>query len=180
MRDIGRGLRRIELLLGDDLLGCKLSRAGEVSVCLVGVCAGRTDLRVESRALAGSALYLRLGLAGEAASASSCFGGGEIGLRLLQPHDVICIVQLDQQLAGVDVIVLVDADRLHVTANFCQNGHDVAIDLSVVGGLVRPAVAPFLECPEQENERDDADNGEDEFLFPRWLARLCRGGSAVA
>src|SRR5207245_579344 len=66
MRDIGRRLRGVELLLGDDLLGSELPGAGEIGVGLVGVGASGSDLRVERSALAGRALYLRLGLSGVA------------------------------------------------------------------------------------------------------------------
>ena len=72
-----------------------------------------------------------------------------IGLRLLQSDHVISVIELDEQLAGVDVIILTDVHRLHIPANLRQHGHDVAVDLGVVGGLVRAAVAHFLENPEK-------------------------------
>ena len=163
VRDVRSCNRRVELLLRDDLLGRELPRSGEISVSFVGVGARSTDLRVESSALAGGTLNLRLCLSSESAAASCCLGSHEICLRLLHPHAIIGVVELDEELACVNVIVLAHVHGLHVAADFRQHGNDVTVDLGVVGRLVGATVAPLLECPDHENQSDDTNYGKNKL-----------------
>ena len=61
-RRVGRRLRRVELLPGDDLLGHQLLGPREVGLRLGQVGLGRADLRLQRRALVGRGLHRRLGL----------------------------------------------------------------------------------------------------------------------
>ena len=71
------------------------------------------------------------------------------GLRLLHPHHIVSVIELYKQLTRFDLIVFADVHTLHVSADFGEDGNDVAIDLGIVGRLVRTTVGDFLESPEK-------------------------------
>src|SRR5947199_394990 len=102
---------------------------------------------------------------------------GSTNFFLFDP--VVVSVELYQLLTGSDVVVLVDRNRFYVTADFCEHRHDMTVDLRVVGRLMGAAVIPFLECPEKNEQCDDADDRQHEFLFVRSCCCLCRAVPAA-
>ena len=124
---------------------------------------------IDRIALAGRTLNLRLRLAGETATTARGFGCREICLGLLQPHAIVRVIDLDQELSRLDLVVLADVHSVHVAANLGEHGDDVPVYLGVVRRLVRAAVAPFLERPEQEDEGQYPYDRKNDLLSRRRL-----------
>ena len=102
--------------------------------------------------------------------------GGEIRVGLREPDLVLGVVDVDELGAFLHAVVLADAHGGDEAADFRQHGHEVPVDLGVLGRLVRAAVAPFANAPDDTDEGDDTQEREDDELATRWLWRHGGGG----
>ncbi|CAD5251153.1 hypothetical protein BOSE21B_10914 [Bosea sp. 21B] len=146
---------------GDGGLGRNLLRLG-----LLQAGAGSLDLRVDAR---------ERGL-----------GGGALGLGALQRDALVAIVELDQRLAGLDLLVLRHRDRGDVGGQLGRDRRHFGADIGVVGRDDEAAIAPPVDAiPEAGGKRRAGDEDQRDALGAAALARrflggLGRGGHVVA
>ncbi len=93
-------------------------------------------------------------------------GAGEVGLRLLEGDLVVLGVDLGDELAGLDLLVVVDVDLDDLAGDARADLVEVAVDLGVVG-VFGEGGAPVEEGADDDQENDD---GDDDELAPRFLA----------
>ncbi len=84
-------------------------------------------------------------------------GAGEVGLRLLEGDEVVLGIDLGDDLAGLDLLVVVDVDLDDLAGDARAHLKEVAIDLSVVGAL-REGRVPVEERADDDEENDDGDD----------------------
>ena len=103
-----------------------------------------------------------------------CLSIGQLGLCGCQSHLVIPGVDLHQHRPGLYVLVLLDVDLLHGAAHLRADGHNVAIDLGIVGGLASGEIPPEAESADCEENH----GGQDKPSHPRVPGERAPGGGA--
>ena len=176
---IGGGLRRIELLAGDDLFRNQFAHACKVSLRLCGVGARRRDARVEHGTLPGGILHHRLRLAFDTTATGRRTRRPKVRVGLCELHGVLALVDAHEGGVHADVIVLGHVHRRHVAAHLREHGHQVSIHLCVVGGRMRPSIRPLLDGPANAEQRSQCHQHKDNPA-PAARRRLGRGGQRGA
>ena len=138
---------RIDRLIGRDrLLG---ERVGpfEFRPGIVGGGLGRSELRLGLG-------HLRLaGVDLLADPRHRRFGAGNLRLRLVQRDLVVGIVEHDQRIAGLDMGVLGNRDRLDVAGDLRRDGRRIGADIGIVGRDDEAAVGPPVVAVEGARHR---------------------------
>ena len=82
-------------------------------------------------------------------------GAGEIGLRLGDASAVIVVLDLDQQIALLDLLKVVDRHPSDITLDLGAERCDVTADVGVVRGLPHAVTDPAVPAGD-EQRNDDA------------------------
>ena len=70
------------------------------------------------------------------------------------------LIRVLQRRIGGDVRVVLHRHLLHVTADLGENGYEMAVHGSVIGGFVGASVAPLLEGPNEGEDDENTDDGK--------------------
>jgi hypothetical protein len=92
------------------------------------------------------------------------FGAGELSPGLLQPGAVVVILDLDQQIAFLHLLKIINWGPVHITFDFGAEGCDVAAGISVVRSLTNANANPAVpsgdeQCDNHASEQQDC-NGD--------------------
>ncbi len=135
--------------IGLRLIDLRRGRAGDRE-CLLDPAA--RDREVGLRGLVGER---QLGLGG----LQLCLCGSELGASRLELGLLIAIVELDEHVADLDLLVILDDHALDLTGDARGDVGDVCLDLRVVGLLLADArdvdVDGHAGCDEQERPEDE-------------------------
>ncbi len=108
-------------------------------------------------------LHLELG----ALARDRGFGGGHVGLGLVERHLEIAIIDSCQHLAGLDALVVADQHVTQVAGDFWRDGGVVGLHIGVVGRNQETADGPVIPAvPAGGSEDDGCSAREQDLLEP--------------
>ncbi len=84
--------------------------------------------------------------------------GGDAGLGLRDLGLVVGGIDLDQEIAGLDALEIVDGDGEHLAGDPAAQPRQLGANIGVVGGLDRGAADPGI--PAQRRQRDEAERDQ--------------------
>ena len=98
----------------------------------------------------------------------ACLRISKFSASAFQGNAIIGGVELNQDRAGLDVLVVIYIDADYGAAHARADGNNVAVNLCVVGGLADRVVAPHAVCSRYDGEQDKQQHP----LGPRMRAKI--------
>ena len=126
-----------------------------------GLRARQVDLRATEAGLAGRDLRLaggdQAGLLGQFALGLQAFGfaGGEGGVGAVDGEVEVIAFELDQQLAFLDVLVVLHQHLIDARAQLARHAGDLALDIGVVGAFIKSPLEEPLGEKAPGNQQDE-------------------------